>query len=114
MTDASGIVLGLGLVAYLFLYSAFNLRESSVETNQTFAVFLALIGMAFTHILFYTVYLIAQNSAPYLTGGLLEAGLQVLVWVTALLALYLLFATIWSLIGWLGGMKQRRRERRDE
>lgn len=107
MASESAVVLGLGLTAYLFLYSAFNLRESQVKSNQTFAVFLALIGMAFTHILFYTVYLIAQSDASYLANTVLQAGLQLLVWISAALIVYLMVATIWSLISYLTTLGKR-------
>lgn len=94
------VVLGLAMTAFIFAYYAFELRDSPVENNQRVAIFLAFVSLAFTNLLFYTTYQIAQNSASYLTGGFLETGLLVMIWATNLILVYILLATIWTVGKW--------------
>lgn len=106
------VLLGLAMTAYIFGYYAFNLRDSSVEGNQRLAVLLAIISLAFTNLLFYATYLVAQNTTPYLTGGLLETGLLIMTWTTNAILVYMLAAGIWTMIKTLmesftRGMKSR-------
>jgi hypothetical protein len=98
MAAETSIILGTAFTAAIFLYSAFQLRDSPLESNQIFAVFLAFVGLAFTNILFYMTYQIAASEAPYLIGGVLEAGLLTMIWTTNILLFYLITAGVWGLI----------------
>jgi hypothetical protein len=92
------VLLGLAMTAFIFAYYAFQLKDSGVESNQRLAVLLAIVSLAFTNILFYSTYLIAQNTVPYLTGGFIEIGVSVMTWTTNLILAYMLVAAFYQLI----------------
>lgn len=92
------VLLGLAATAGLFGYYAFQLRDSPIEGNQRLAVLLAIVSLAFTNLLFNSTYLVAQNTVPYLVGGVLEVGLMIMTWTTNLILAYMITASIYQLI----------------
>ena len=101
MTEQA-VIMGIGFTAAMFGYYAFKLRESSIESNQRVAVFLAFISLLFTNMLFYATYLVAINNHPAIFGGgLLESGLLLMVWTTNILLFYMLAAGIYQLVRWI-------------
>lgn len=111
---AIAVMMGLTATAGLFAYYAFKLRDSQVTSNQQVAVFLAIVSLAFTNMLFYTTYLVVQNTPElaYLNNGFLNPGLLIMTWTTNGLLAYMLAAGIWTMIKYLmesftRGMKSR-------
>lgn len=116
MTEAIAVVMGLVCISFLFLYSAFTLRDSDVKLMQNISVLLAFVGLVFINLTVYAIFRIADQTQAinYLASGVMLTGLRVIIAITSLLTFTLLLSIIFGLIKMLKNSYKRLMGRRVE
>lgn len=102
MTGDVTVVVGLGAIAALFAYFAFELKDSESEIMTRVAVGFFFMSLVFVNLVMYTILLIAQNDATvsYLEGSVMNTGLAVVMWVTLGMAALLFISIFLSIVNY--------------
>lgn len=107
----TAIIGGMGIIAFLFAYIGFELRNSDEEFWKRTAVFTFFISLLFIVLLMATIFLMVDNNLPYLKDTVIIWALFVTVWFVALVSLIFLGALLWSsiksLFDWLGQLGKK-------
>lgn len=101
MSAEQSVVLGLSIIACLFAYFSFSLKDHNETIMRQVSIFFFFMSMLFANMIMYACILIAQNnSLGYLETGVLSVALRVITYTTTgAVILYFIILFVMTVVG---------------